>query len=174
VLHEHRGFDNSPEPLWLGPSILHRSIASLFSSIRRLFHSYDPKKFLPPITSYFGSKYAICTNSLQHSLRLLFPELAPKRRGRKRKRDTPSESTDLEGYESILLEGVVGRKRDVALLFKWKHLPIEKASWALLSIQSTDLHEWWAEERELRYPLTPPAAFQIQLVYHRNGTIVRG
>ena len=50
----------------------------------------------------------------------------------------------------------------------------EQASWALLSIQSTDLHEWWAEERELRYPLTPPAAFQIQLVYHRDGTIVRG
>ena len=113
---------------------------------------------------------SICTNSLQHSLR---PELAPKRRGRKRKRDTPSESTDLEGHESILLEGAVGKQRDVALLFKWKHLLIEQASWALLSIQSPDLQEWWAEERELRYPFTPPAAFQIQLVSHRDGTLAR-
>jgi len=83
---------------------------------------------------------------------------SPKRRGRKRKVD----SSNLEDYESVLLEGVTAR-RIVAVLFKWKHLPINEASWHPLDIQTPDFREWWSEEVEARYPLTPDVAFRIPL-----------
>src|SRR4051812_6001195 len=49
VLAEHRGFDPSPEAIWLGPKLLYRSLHSLFCSIRKLYHSYNPTSFLPDI-----------------------------------------------------------------------------------------------------------------------------
>ena len=181
VLAEHRGFDPSPEALWLGPKLLYRSLHSLFSSIRKLYHSYNPNSFLSAISAHLGNDFSIRDDSLQISLRRAFPELAPKKRGRKRKRDLAQLKSDGEaelksdgeGFDSVLLEGVTSKRKKTALLFKWTHLPIKKSSWQLLSIQSQDFQDWWAEEREVRYPLTPPAAFQVNLVQTTRNQIER-
>ena len=103
-----------------------------------------------------------------------FPSLFPKRKvaARKRKRSVPVALTDEHVYENVLLEGIT-RGKVVAVLFQWLGLPIAEATWDELAIQSPDFREWWAEEREARYPLIPEADFQIPLLWSREGAFCR-
>ena len=126
---------------------------------------------ITPFLVFFNTQ---AISLLPTALRRAFPELAPKKRGRKRKSDLAQLQSDGEGFDSVLLEGITSKRhRTAALLFKWTHLPIKESSWQLLSIQSQDFKEWWAEEREVLYPLTPPAAFQVNLVQTTRNQIKR-
>ena len=54
---KHRGFQLDPEPVWLGPKLLYRSIVSLFDSIRRLFCLYKTEKVIQRLQQTFGTAF---------------------------------------------------------------------------------------------------------------------
>jgi len=169
---EYRTFNRFPEPFWLGETLIHRSLLVVFESIRKLYYSYKTQSLLPRISLSLGDGFTFANAHLQSILLSAFPHLAPKKRGRKRKVDAALNSTNLEDYESVLLEGVTARKV-VAVLFKWKNLPIKKASWHSIEIQTPDFREWWSEEIEARYPLTPVASFRVPLLANSHGQFTR-
>ena len=153
--------------------MLRRSVESLFSSVRKVFYGYDTTRVGRYISSSFGVQF-VGACALVTVLQREFPSLCPKRKvvGRKRKRSGPVASTDEHVYENVLLEGIT-RGKVTAVLFQWLGLPIAEATWNELTIQSPDFREWWAEEREARYPLIPEVEFQIPLVRSREGAFVR-
>ena len=152
--------------------MLRRSVESLFSSVRKVFHGYDTTRVGRYISSSFGVQFvgarALVVLEREFSL------LGSKRKvaGRKRKRSVSVAFTDEHVYENVLLEGIT-RGKVIAVLFQWLGLPIAEATWDELAIQSPDFREWWAEEREARYPLILEAEFQIPLVRSREGAFSR-
>jgi len=170
---EHRGFQLDHEPVWLGPRLMYRSVVSLFDSIRRLFCNYSTAKVIRPLEGSFGVAFAVGSNFLKLKLQNAFPVLAPRPRGRKRKRPiSASPADDAHVIDEVLLEGITPA-RALAILCQWQGLPIQAATWQPLADQTQDFREWWAEERETQYPLIPPVQFQVQLRHARNGGFAR-
>ena len=159
--NDYRTFDHSPEAFWLGEALIRRSLFVVFESIRKLYYSYKTQSLLPLISFHLGDQFIFANGHLQSTLLKAFAHLAPRQRGRKRKVHHV-DASNLEDYESVLLEGVTYRKI-VAVMFKWKHLPINEASWHPIDIQTPDFREWWSEEIEARYPLTPAVAYRVPL-----------
>ena len=124
------------------------------------------------ISFHIGDQFTFANGQLQSTLLKAFAHLAPRQRGRKRKIDRV-DASNLEDYESVLLEGVTARRKIVAVLFKWKHLPINDASWHPIDIQTHDFREWWSEESEARYPLTPDGAYRVPLRADAHGQFSR-
>jgi hypothetical protein len=169
-LSKQRGLDLDPESLWLGPNMLRRSVESLFNSIRKVFYTYQTTKVAKAISTHLPPRFSTDAKAIQEILAYHFHSFEQKTRKRRRD-EPPSPATSDHKYESVLLEG--RSSRHVALLFKWTGLPLSEATWHQLSFQDNDFQEWWAEEREARYPLIPEGDFQIPLVRHRNGPFVR-
>jgi hypothetical protein len=178
-LQNHRELPLQPEPVWLGPNLLKRSVTSLFDSIRRLYAQYNTVRVATLITAHFSVGLSLYVSHLRNLLQQAYPSLAPKPRGRKRKRSNAtvhiSESKeDTYVIEDIKLEGATLRRPKVVAVFcKWKGLPDSTSSWQPLDDQPRDLIEWWSEESELRYPLIPSQEIQVPLKRLRNGAFER-
>ena len=127
LIRGKRSFDSRPEALWLGPALLRRSVLVVFESVRKCYYSYKVHKLLPMINIHLGAQFTFACAQLQKTMQKVFPEFAPKTRGRKRKLGSFA-SNNFENYDSVLLEGITAR-RMVAVLFKWKHLPVGQSSW---------------------------------------------
>ena len=153
--------------------MLRRSVESLFFSVRKVFYGYNTTRVGRSISAHLGNHF-VGAGALVGVLQREFPGLCPERKvsGRKRKRTVSVALPAEHVYEDVLLEGIT-RGKVVAVFFQWFGLPIDEATWDELAIQSPDFREWWAEEREARYPLIPEADFQIPLLWSREGAFFR-
>jgi hypothetical protein len=79
-----------------------------------------------------------------------------KRRGRPRSILRRDESL----ITNVILEGR-NAHNTIAILCEWKNG--SAPSWQPLSSQSADFQEWWAEERELRYPELSGVEYRVRL-----------
>jgi hypothetical protein len=174
-LQSFRGFDSEPQPIWLGYNLLQRSVKTHFNFLIQLYFDYNINRCVPFIQARLGNDFAATPSALADMLLIRYPSLAPKKRGRKRKRLPPSVDSDQpRDYEidDIIWEGIT-QNRVVAVFCRWTGYAESANSWQPLNDQPLDFIEWWKEELEMRYPLCRPREYQVPLARSRNGAFSR-
>ena len=159
-LQTFRGFDSEPQPVWLASNLLQRSVKSAFSFLIQFYSEYNINRCVPFIQARLGNEFAANPTALAQMLQTMYPSLAPKKRGRKRKCNPH-------------ICDCITPKRIVAVYCRWKGYAESANSWQPLNEQSLNFIEWWNEEVEMRYPLCRPGEYQVPLTRFRNGAFSR-
>ena len=163
-----RGFQHS-NPLWLGPTLLARTVFRLYHTLRHVYYIYRTQRHITSIYTHFHLQLR-GVSTLPQLLLQRFPELQSNLHvaGQKRKRFVVNPDAEEHSLIDVTLQGASGA-RYVAILCWYDD---DRASWLALNKQSADVQSWWAITVEERYPLLPNE-YQVPLVLDRTGSFSR-